>query len=153
AELEELRLAAELHDVGKLAVPDEILRKAGPLTEEEWAFVERHTLVGQRILAAAPSLARVGEIVRATHERWDGTGYPDGLAGEAIPLAARVISVCDAYTAMTARRPYRLPVTSDAAIEELTRCAGSQFDPELVPLVVVALRERDDAADKSTEAA
>jgi len=153
AELDELRLGAELHDVGKLAVPDEILRKAGPLTKEEWTFVERHTLVGQRILAAAPSLAHVGEIVRATHERWDGSGYPDGLAGSAIPLAARIIAVCDAYTAMTARRPYRLPLPSEAAVEELQRCAGTQFDPELVPLLVVALLERERAEAGDVEAA
>jgi diguanylate cyclase (GGDEF)-like protein len=140
--LEELRLAAELHDIGKLGVPDEILRKPGPLTEDEWGFIKRHTLVGQRILAVAPMLSRVGAIVRATHERWDGDGYPDGLAGDEIPLAARIIAVCDAYTAMTTERAYRLPVSSADAVEELTACAGTQFDSALVPLLVVVLLER-----------
>ena len=105
--LDELARAAQLHDLGKLAVPDEILRKAGPLDEREWAFVRQHTLVGERILRASPRSASVATIVRSTHERWDGTGYPDGLAGEEIPLASRIISACDTFTAMTSPRPYR----------------------------------------------
>ena len=100
-ELEVLRLAAELHDVGKLAIPDIVLQKAAALDATEWGFIHSHTLIGQRILGAAPALRPVGAVVRSTHENWDGTGYPDGFAGEAIPLSARIISACDAYSAMT----------------------------------------------------
>ena len=131
-ELMELRLAAELHDVGKLAVPDGILHKPGPLDESEWALLRQHPLVGQRILGAAHLLNAIGVIVRHTHERWDGTGYVDGIAGDAIPFAARVIAVCDAFSAMTSDRPYRPALTEDGALRELHRCAGSQFDPEIV---------------------
>jgi two-component system, cell cycle response regulator len=130
--LEELRLAAHLHDVGKLAIPDTVLQKPAPLDVGEWAFVREHTVIGQRILAAAPAWIPVADIVRATHERWDGGGYPDGLAGAAIPLAARIIAVCDAFSAMTSDRPYRVKVPRDAALAELRRCAGTQFDPEVV---------------------
>jgi len=131
-DLEELRLAARLHDVGKLAIPDDILNKPGPLDVNEWDFVKQHTVMGQRILVASPGWSRVGTIVRATHERWDGVGYPDGLAGDEIPLAARIIAVCDAYSAMTSQRPYRLPVVRKQALAELRRCAGTQFDPAVV---------------------
>ena len=137
SELGELRLAAELHDVGKLAIPDAVLRKPGPLTDDEWKFIHQHTLIGQRILGGEPALNRVGEIVRSTHERWDGQGYADGLAGEAIPLAARVIAACDAFAAMTAGRPYRAAIGRPQALAELRRCAGTQFDPA----VVSALRD------------
>jgi diguanylate cyclase (GGDEF)-like protein len=130
--LEELRLAARLHDVGKLAIPDTVLQKPGPLDVEEWAFIKEHTVIGERILAAAPPWGRIASIVRATQERWDGVGYPDGLAGAEIPVAARIIAVCDAFSAMTSRRSYRIQVTRDAALEELRRCAGAQFDPEVV---------------------
>ncbi len=141
-QLTELRLAAELHDVGKLAIPDDVLRKPGPLTDEEWKFIHQHTLIGQRILGGEPVLRRVGEIVRSTHERWDGNGYADGIAGEAIPLPSRVIAVCDAFSAMTSGRPYRAAISADQAIVELQRCAGSQFDPTVVA-VLCALLERE----------
>jgi diguanylate cyclase (GGDEF)-like protein len=131
-EVEQVRHASELHDVGKVAIPDAILGKPGPLTEEEWAFVRRHTIIGERIILAAPALARVATLVRASHERWDGAGYPDRLAGDAIPLGARIVAVADAYAAMTAGRPYRAARTPEQAIEELRRCAGSQFDPAVV---------------------
>jgi two-component system, cell cycle response regulator len=138
--LEELRRAAELHDIGKLAVPDEILRKALPLEDDEWEFMRRHTLIGQRILRASPALVNVGTIVRSTHERWDGGGYPDGLHGQEIPLAARIIFACDSFVAMTAGRPYTPPATADGARQELRRCAGAQFDPAVVEAVCVATR-------------
>jgi diguanylate cyclase (GGDEF)-like protein len=127
-----VRRAAELHDVGKLAIPDEILGKAGPLDEHEWAFMRRHTIVGERIVASAASLRDVAPIVRSSHERWDGGGYPDGLTGEAIPLGARIVAVCDAYDAMTSTRPYRQAMSKADALAELRRCAGHQFDPAVV---------------------
>ena len=146
-ELGDLRIAAELHDVGKLAIPDAILLKPGPLTEDELAFVRRHTLVGQRIVAAAPALQNVGRIVRASHERWDGTGYVDGLAGEDIPLAARIIAVCDAFRAMTSRRPYGSAMEPRQAAAELRRCSGTQFDPTVVSIFAAAFAAGDiDAA-------
>ena len=124
--------AGELHDIGKIAIPDAILDKPGPLTDEEWDFMRQHTILGERILAAAPSLAAVGGIVRASHENWDGSGYPDGLAGEDIPLAARIIFACDAYDAMTSDRSYARQRSHEQAIAELRRCAGSIFDPNVV---------------------
>jgi diguanylate cyclase (GGDEF)-like protein len=131
-ELDDLHRAAQLHDIGKAAVPDAILRKPGKLSRGEWAFIERHTLVGERILAAAPSLARVAVIVRSSHENWDGSGYPDGLAGERIPLGARIVRVCDTFDAMTSERPYAPAVSPELARAELERCAGTQFDPAVV---------------------
>jgi two-component system cell cycle response regulator len=124
--------AAELHDIGHMAVPDQILQKPGPLDSAERDFMRKHTLVGERILAAAPALQPVAQLVRASHERWDGSGYPDGLAGEEIPLGARIIAVCDAYHAMTSDRVYQPPIDPQAALMELRRCAGSQLDPEVV---------------------
>ena len=141
-QLDELLRAAELHDVGKVAVPSSILRKPGPLDENEWSFVRQHTLVGDRILSAAPALSSVAHVVRASHEHFDGSGYPDGLAGEEIPLAARVVAVCDAFHAMTSERPYRTALAPWEAVEELRRCSGAQFDP----IVVSAFCELMDAA-------
>jgi diguanylate cyclase (GGDEF)-like protein len=134
-EVERIRAAAALHDVGKLAIPDAILDKAGPLDDHEWSFMQRHTLVGERILAAAPALIPVAPLVRASHERWDGGGYPDGLTGEEIPLGARIVAVCDAWDAMTTDRAYRAALQPLAAMAELRRCAGSQFDPAVVAAV------------------
>jgi diguanylate cyclase (GGDEF)-like protein len=131
-ELKTLRQAAELHDVGKLAIPEEILSKPGPLSEDEWEFIRRHTLIGERILTAAPALGAAAKLVRSTHERWDGAGYPDRLAGSEIPVGARIIAVCDAFEAMTSPRPYAAPVSREDAVRELFRCAGTQFDPEVV---------------------
>jgi two-component system, cell cycle response regulator len=130
--LDELHRAAELHDIGKTAIPDAILAKPGPLTDEEWRFMHRHTLIGERIVARAPALKPVAALVRASHERWDGTGYPDRLAGEAIPLGARIILVCDAADALMSDRPYRSAQPLSVALDELRRCAGSQFDPRIV---------------------
>ena len=145
-ELEELRLAAELHDVGKLAIPDVVLQKSGSLDATEWGFIHSHTLIGQRILSSAPALRPVGEIVRSTHENWDGTGYPDGLAGESIPLAARIIAACDAYSAMTSDRPYRSARTPEEAVAELRRCADRQFDRTVVQLLCAVLADEDKPA-------
>src|SRR6266540_392702 len=131
-ELEELVIAAQLHDIGKIAIPDSVLQKPGPLDEEEWKLTRQHTVIAQRILSASPSLQGVGRVVRATHERWDGKGYIDGLAGDAIPLAARIIAVCDAFAAMTSDRPYGEAVSLAEALAELRRGAGTQFDPLVV---------------------
>ena len=134
-ELTTLGRAAELHDIGKIAIPDAMLTKAGPLDEEEWDFIHQHTILGERIVSAAASLASVGRLIRSSHERWDGTGYPDQLTGEEIPLASRIILVCDAYDAMTSARPYSPPRGPDAALAELRDYAGSQFDPKLVEVL------------------
>ena len=131
-ELAPLLQAASLHDVGKAAIPDGILDKQGPLDDEEWEFMRRHTLIGERILSAAPALLPASKLVRSSHERFDGNGYPDALAGAAIPLGSRIIAVCDAYDAMVSDRPYRGSLGSAQALAELRRCAGAQFDPEVV---------------------
>ncbi|MGH2979751.1 MAG: HD domain-containing phosphohydrolase [Solirubrobacterales bacterium] len=131
-ELDEVVRTAELHDVGKMAIPDEILHKPGPLTDAEWSFVRQHTLIGERILSAAPALLPVAQLVRSSHEHWDGSGYPDGLAGEAIPLGARIVAVCDAFDAMTTSRPYRDAMSIEDALAEIRACAGTQFDPAVV---------------------
>jgi diguanylate cyclase (GGDEF)-like protein len=128
----QLRQAAELHDIGKLAIPEQLLHKPGPLDDEEWAFIRRHSLIGERIIAAAPALAPAAKLVHATHERVDGSGYPDGLAGQQIPLGARIIAVCDAFTAMTFPRSYASQLTVQQALDELRRCSGTQFDPDVV---------------------
>ena len=131
----QLRQAAELHDVGKLAIPEEVLHKPSPLEPEEWVFVRRHPLIGERIIGAAPALAAAAKLVRSTHERLDGSGYPDGLAGDQIPLGARIIAVCDAFTAMTSPRPHAAQRTIGEAIAELRQCANTQFDPAVVDVL------------------
>jgi diguanylate cyclase (GGDEF)-like protein len=141
-DLAQVRHAAALHDIGKVAIPDAIISKPGPLDEEEWAFMRRHTLIGERIIAAAPALLGAAAIVRASHEAWDGSGYPDRLAGENIPLGARIIAICDAFDAMIAARSYSPPRTIEDALAELWRCAGSQFDPAVVPVFEQVLADR-----------
>ncbi len=131
-EIERIRHAGELHDAGKVAIPDGILSKPGPLDEEEWGFVRRHTLIGERIVRSAPALSRVAELVRSTHERWDGGGYPDNLRADAIPLGSRIVAVADAFDAMTSERPYAARRTPQEALDELRKCSGSQFDPAVV---------------------
>jgi hypothetical protein len=137
AEVELLQCAARLHDVGKLGVPDSILQKPGPLDEAEWSVMRCHPDWGAEMVARVPGLGDLAALVRAHHERWDGGGYPAGLAGEEIPLASRVISVCDAYEAMVSRRPYRAPLTVDEALAELIAGAGTQFDPKVVAAVEI----------------
>jgi HD-GYP domain-containing protein (c-di-GMP phosphodiesterase class II) len=151
-ERDEVQRAAELHDLGKVAIPDAILEKPGPLDEEEWEFMRRHTLVGERILSAAPALVPVARLVRSSHERVDGGGYPDGLAGDDIPLGARVVAVCDAYEAMTEPRPYREPVARDAALAELRRCAGTQFDADVVRAFEFVVRAQPALTESSSPA-
>jgi HD-GYP domain-containing protein (c-di-GMP phosphodiesterase class II) len=131
-ELAVLSTASELHDVGKVAIPDAILTKPASLDEHEWRFMREHTVLGERIVSAAPSLAPLGRLIRASHERWDGRGYPDGLSGGEIPLAARIIFACDAYDAITTERPYSPAREPESALEELRLAAGSQFDPEVI---------------------
>jgi len=130
--VERVRHAAELHDIGKVAIPDAILHKPGPLDAHEWEFIRSHTVIGERIIAAAPDLEGVAVLVRSSHERFDGAGYPDGLGGTEIPLGARIVAVCDAFDAMVTNRSYRRGVAAEAAIAELRRCAGTQFDPVVV---------------------
>jgi two-component system cell cycle response regulator len=140
-DLDVLARAAELHDVGKIAIPDAILHKPGPLDAEEWRFMRRHTILGERILMAAAALRPVARLVRSSHERFDGGGYPDGLAGETIPLGARIIFVCDAFDAMTTNRAYSPAVTVSEALSELQACAGTQFDPRVVEAFIATLQE------------
>jgi putative nucleotidyltransferase with HDIG domain len=131
-ELATLRRGALLHDVGKIGVPDNVLRKPTALSEGEWAVMKRHPEFGARIIAGIPFLEDVARIVRHHHERWDGMGYPDGLKGDRIPLGARIFAVGDSFDAMTSDRPYRRGLLIDAAREEIRRCANSQFDPAVV---------------------
>jgi hypothetical protein len=142
-EADEIGAAAMLHDIGKLHVPDRILLKPGPLTSEEWVVMRRHPVWGERILRDCDGFEVARRIARWHHEDIDGGGYPDGLRGAAIPLEARIVRVADAYDAMTHHRPYRQGATAEWAMAELERCAGSQFDPELVRLFI-ALLERDE---------
>jgi HD-GYP domain-containing protein (c-di-GMP phosphodiesterase class II) len=146
-EVRQIRLGALLHDVGKLAVPDEILAKPGPLDVGEWELMRRHPRAGERVLepmlecseaVTDACVETVLAIVRFHHERWDGDGYPDRLAGESIPLGARIVAVADAFQAMTERRPYRAPRSRAEALAELERGAGRQFDPKLVQLLAAA---------------
>jgi HD-GYP domain-containing protein (c-di-GMP phosphodiesterase class II) len=141
-EIARIRLAAELHDIGKAAVPRMILEKTGPLDAKELAYLRQHSVIGERILAAAPALMNVAPIVRATHERADGDGYPDGLRLEQIPRAARVIAVVDAFDAMTSTRPYQRQRSDAEARAELRRAAGTQFDPAVVDAFIAVLDER-----------
>jgi putative nucleotidyltransferase with HDIG domain len=138
-ELRTLRWGALLHDVGKIQVRREILNKPGPLTDAEFEEVKQHTVVGALMVERVARFGRVHQLVRWSHERWDGDGYPDGLAGVAIPLGARVICVCDAYDAMVSDRPYRSAMAVPDALLELRRAAGSQFDPNVVQALVSEL--------------
>jgi HD-GYP domain-containing protein (c-di-GMP phosphodiesterase class II) len=144
--LREAEMGALLHDIGKIAVPDEIINKPGPLDDAEWAIMKTHTVEGERMLQQVGGLlSSVGVVVRASHERWDGGGYPDGLVGAAIPVAARIISACDAFNAMTTDRSYRKALPLEVAIAELHANSGTQFAPDVVTaLVAVATRDLPD---------
>jgi diguanylate cyclase (GGDEF)-like protein len=144
--IEDLRYGGIFHDIGKIAVPDAIINKPGPLTDEEFEVIKEHPAAGAEILAPVPFLYGVRTIVRHAHEHWDGSGYPDGLAGAQIPLGARVVLAVDAYHAMTSDRPYRSRMTHDEAYAELRSGAGTQFDPEVVDAVLSVLRRRGVAA-------
>ncbi len=138
-----VELAALLHDVGKIRIANEIINKPGPLDLAEWAIIETHPIEGERMLENVGGLlADVGHIVRSCHERWDGNGYPDGLAGEAIPLEARIVCVCDAFNAMTTQRSYRPARTTQEALAELRSCAGTQFDPRITTAFETVLSQR-----------
>ena len=152
-EVDRVKAAALLHDIGKVAIPDAILNKAGPLDDDEWKLMKDHTVVGERILRAIPGLGGVARIVRHEHERWDGTGYPDGLAGEDIPVGARIILACDAYHAMTSDRPYREAMSHAEAMRELTKGAGTQFDPAVVEVLVGQLYSRRQQSASPPQAA
>jgi len=137
---------AILHDVGKLGVPDAILSKPGPLDEHEWEIMKEHPVTGGHIIAGMPSLARLAPAIRAEHERWDGTGYPDGLAGTQIPIASRIVLACDAYHAMTSDRPYRKAMPTQDARAELQREAATQFDPTVIAALCDALNHETTAS-------
>jgi diguanylate cyclase (GGDEF)-like protein len=141
-EVARARLTGALHDIGKMAIPDSILEKPGPPDPDEWDFIHRHTLIGERILVGAPALAHVACLVRSSHERFDGSGYPDGLAGTDIPLVSRIVFVCDAFDAMISKRPYGEARTIEGALAELRRTSGTQFDPVAVAAFVDVLADR-----------
>ena len=141
-QVERVRDGAMLHDVGKVLIPNEILQKPGPLTEEEWRVMREHPVIGEQILLRTPALVEIAPMVRHEHERWDGAGYPNGLAGEAIPVGSRIIFACDSYNAMITARPYREPMTHAEACAELEAGAGTQFDPAVVSALVATLAER-----------
>ena len=141
--LRDLAYAAELHDIGKVGVPDTVLRKTGSLTDAEWEVVRSHSTWGADLIERIPGLERVATIVLHHHERYDGRGYPDGLEGEAIPLESRILSVADAFVAMTEDRPYRQALSAEAAGRELRDHAGGQFDPEAVQALTAELEQQD----------
>jgi diguanylate cyclase (GGDEF)-like protein/putative nucleotidyltransferase with HDIG domain len=139
--LKHLQLGALFHDIGKIGVPSEIIRKPGPLTADERRMMEQHTIIGEQILEPVPFLQAVRPVVRSSHERWDGHGYPDGLRGEGIPMESRIVFVCDAFHAMTTNRPYRAALPTNEAVRRLKLAAGTQFDPQVVAAFVKALGE------------
>ena len=147
-ELRDLEFAAVLHDVGKIAIPDEILSRRGPLSDEEWAYVRDHTVIGERILRGIPFLRSAASAVRSAHERWDGAGYPDGLAAEQIPLLARIVFACDTWDVMTSDRPYRDALTADEAERRLEAEAGHQLDPQVVSALLAVVRRRSGAHER-----
>jgi HD-GYP domain-containing protein (c-di-GMP phosphodiesterase class II) len=134
--LQELELLGVLHDIGKIGVPDSILNKPGKLNEDEWVIMKRHSEIGSRITQSVPEFVRISDYILSHHERWDGKGYPRGLKGKEIPIQSRILSIVDAYDAMTSERPYHKPMTHEDAMQELVDNAGTQFDPDLIQLVI-----------------
>jgi HD-GYP domain-containing protein (c-di-GMP phosphodiesterase class II) len=142
--------AALLHDVGKLAMPEELLEKNGPLTRDEWEVMSEHPIVGERILARTKELAGLAPIVRHEHEHWDGSGYPDGLEAQRIPVGSRVILACHAYVAMTTERPYRPALAAPAAVQELRSGAGTKYDPDIIDALLDLLgHDRPQVPDRA----
>jgi HD-GYP domain-containing protein (c-di-GMP phosphodiesterase class II) len=137
-------MGALLHDVGKIGIPESILNKPGPLTDDEFTVMKTHTVIGADIIAGIPGMEEVVSLVRSSHERWDGRGYPDGLQGNEVPRGAYVIAVCDAYHAMIEDRVYRKAMSAEGAFAELQRCSGSQFMPAAVD-ALIAVVERNGA--------
>jgi HD-GYP domain-containing protein (c-di-GMP phosphodiesterase class II) len=139
-ERRDAEFAALLHDIGKIKIPGEIINKPGKLTDEEWGIMKTHTVEGERLLSQVGGiLGNVGRIVRSCHEDWDGTGYPDGLVAEDIPLVARIVRACDAFSAMTTDRSYRKARSVDEAVAELKRCSGTDFDPAVVDALAASV--------------
>ena len=148
----DVEYAAMLHDVGKIRIPTHIINKPDRLDEAEWELMRRHTLEGESMLEQlGGALAGIGRFVRSSHERYDGRGYPDGLAGEQIPIESRIVCVCDAYDAMTTDRPYCAARQAAEALEELGRCSGSQFDPSVVEAVQAVVQRRSQARPRAPE--
>ncbi len=141
AELDDVLAAARLHDIGKTAIPVEVLEKPGPLSESEWELVREHTVIAEEVLSSVAELRGVAKLVRHSHERWDGNGYPDGLRGDEIPLGSRIIFCADAFQAIRSDRPYRAARSSPEALDEVRRCSGTQFDPAVVDALQDAVKE------------
>jgi len=140
AELNELVMLSALHDIGKIAVADSIILKPGKLSPKEWEMVKKHPEVGYRIAKSSVDLAAIADAILTHHENWDGSGYPEGIKGSQIPLISRIISIVDAYNAMTNDRPYRKALTRESAVAELRRCSGIKYDPELVEVFLKIIK-------------
>ena len=145
-ELDDLSLLAALHDIGKVGIPDSILNKPGELTEDEWEIMKTHVEIGHRIASSSADLAHIAEAILSHHERWDGEGYPRGLKGDEIPLIAKILAVVDAYDAITNDRPHSIARSSGAALDELMRCAGTHFDPQLVEVFARLMETQGEVA-------
>ncbi|HEY3330476.1 MAG TPA: diguanylate cyclase [Capsulimonadaceae bacterium] len=143
ADIELIGMVGQLHDIGKVAIPDSVLRKPGPLTEEEWDLMRTHPVVGADVASRMATLRVISGAIRSHHERWDGNGYPDGLKGTEIPIAARIVTVADSFSAITTDRPYRRAKSFDWALDELKSCAGAQFDPDVVAALELVLSMRE----------
>jgi len=140
-QLDELSLLASLHDIGKVSIPEAILLKEGKLTEKEWTVIKRHPEIGFNIAQSSPQIVHIAKFILACHENWDGSGYPQGLTGESIPIVSRIMLICDAYDVMTSKRLYKKTMSKEASLKELKRCSGTQFDPVLVEKFVEILKD------------